>query len=389
MKIFVLLSRIPYPLEKGDKLRAFNQIKFLSKNHEIILCALNDDKKANKQNAFRFLQPYCRSVTFIDLSKINRAINIIKALLTDKPLQVGYFYSRKAHKKITNIIKEHFPDHLYCQLARTAEYIKNQNIPKTLDYQDVFSKGVERRIHTSPFYFKPFLKLEYKRLLKYENHIFDKFDNKTIISIPDRNLIPHPEKEKIAIILNGVDTVFYKPIKREKEYELVFTGNMGYPPNVNSVIYLTEKILPIVREKMPEIKIMFAGASPDPKVKAVNSENIKVTGWVDDIRECYAKAKIFIAPMQIGTGLQNKLLEAMAMKIPCISSPLANNALKAKDGKEIIIGNSPEEYAEKIIYFLEHKNEAETIAENGYNFVHKNYNWENATQKLEKLMFEK
>ena len=133
-----------------------------------------------------------------------------------------------------------------------------------------------------------------------------------------------------------MDTEFYKPVKRKKEYDLVFTGNMGYPPNVNSVIFLTEKILPVVRKKMPDIKIMFAGASPDPKVKAVNSENIKVTGWVDDIRNYYAKAKIFIAPMQIGTGLQNKLLEAMAMKIPCISSPLANNALEAEDGKEII-----------------------------------------------------
>jgi len=386
MKIFVLLSRIPYPLEKGDKLRAFNQIKFLSKNHEIILCALNDSK-VNKQDAFQSLQPYCRSVTFIDLSKVNRVLNICKAYFTSKPLQIGYFYSRKAHKKISAIINEHKPDHLYCQLVRTAEYIKNQNIPKTIDYQDVFSKGVERRIKSSPFYLKPFLKLEYKRLLKYENYIFDKFDNKTIISIPDRNLIPHPEKEKIEIILNGVDTDYFKPMKREKEYDLVFTGNMGYPPNINSVIFLTEKILPIVRKKMPNIKVMFAGASPNPKVKAVKSKNIKVTGWVDDIRECYAKAKIFIAPMQIGTGLQNKLLEAMAMKIPCISSPLANNALKAKDGEEIIIGDSPEKYAEKIIYFLENYNEAEKIAENGFSFVHKNYNWENATMKLEKLMF--
>ena len=386
MKIFVLLSRIPYPLEKGDKLRAFNQIKFLSKNHEIILCALNDSK-VNKQDAFQSLQPYCRSVTFIDLPKVNRALSICKAYFTSKPLQIGYFYSRKAHKKISAIINEHKPDHLYCQLVRTAEYIKNQNIPKTIDYQDVFSKGVERRIKSSPFYLKPFLKLEYKRLLKYENYIFDKFDNKTIISIPDRNLIPHPEKEKIAIILNGVDTDYFKPMKREKEYDLVFTGNMGYPPNVNSVIFLTEKILPIVRKKMPNIKVMFAGASPDQKVKTVKSKNIKVTGWVDDIRECYAKAKIFIAPMQIGTGLQNKLLEAMAMKIPCISSPLANNALKAKDGEEIIIGDSPEKYAEKIIYFLENYNEAEKIAENGFSFVHKNYNWENATMKLEKLMF--
>ncbi len=385
MKIFILLTRIPYPLEKGDKLRAFNHIKYLSKNNEITLFALNDSK-VNKEKAFQALQPYCRSINFFDLSKFSILFNVLLAFFNGKPLQTGYFFSRRAKKRINKIISVTKPDHIFCQLVRVAEYVKNQNIPKTLDYQDVFSKGVERRIHPASFYLKPILKLEYKRLLKYENKIFDYFDNKTIISEPDRELIPHSEKDKIVIVMNGVDTDFFKPIDRKKEYDIVFTGNMGYPPNVNGVEFLVKQILPIVRKNKPEIKALIAGANPDRKVIAVKSKNIHVTGWVEDIREYYAKARIFIAPMQIGTGLQNKLLEAMAMKIPCISSHLANNALNAKSGKEIKIGNSAEEYAQHIIYLLDNKDKADEIALNGYNFVLNNYNWEKATEKLEELM---
>ena len=304
-------------------------------------------------------------------------------------MQVGYFYSSKANKKIHQLVAEIKPDHIFCQLIRVAEYAKDIDIPKTLDYQDVLSKGVERRLKKSRFYWRPILKLEYKRLLKYENKVFSWFDNKTIISIPDRDFIPHPEKEKIEIIINGVDTEFFKPIPIEKEYDLVFIGNMGYPPNVNASEYLVKEILPIVRQTKPNIKVVLAGATPHPSVLALKGNNVHVTGWVEDIRECYAKARIFIAPMQIGTGLQNKLLEAMAMKIPSITSPLANYALEAKNGKEILIGNSPQEYANLIIQLLDDAHLNETIAKNGNLFVYKNYDWDAATEKLENLIIEK
>ena len=234
MKIFVILSRIPYPLEKGDKLRAFNQIKELSKNNEIILFALND-ARIDKQKAFQALQPYCKSINFFDRSWFCRLFNMGLAFLKGKPFQVGYFYSSRAKRKINQLISEYQPDHIFCQLARVAEYASDLNIPKTIDYQDVFSKGVERRSHNANFILKPLFRMEYHRLLKYEREIFDIFDIKTIISIPDRDLIDHPEKEKIEIVLNGVDTDFFKPMAIQKEYDVVFIGNMAYPPNINAV----------------------------------------------------------------------------------------------------------------------------------------------------------
>ena len=384
MKIFVLLPRFPYPLEKGDKLRAYNQVKYLSKNHEIHLCALSDINI--DPDHVKAVESFCKSVHIARLSRISIYINLLLSFISGKPLQVGYFYSRKANRKIHQLIAEIQPDHIFCQLIRVAEYMKGIDIPKTLDYQDIFSKGVERRIKNSAFYWKPVLKLEYKRLLKYEYEVFSWFNNKTIISKPDRDLIPHPERDKIEIVINGVDTEYFKPMNIEKEYDLVFIGNMGYPPNVNASEYLVKEILPVLQQSKPNIKVVLAGATPHPSVLALKSKNVHVTGWVEDIRECYAKAKIFIAPMQIGTGLQNKLLEAMAMKIPSITSPLANFALEAQDGKEILVGNSPKEYTDLIIQLLDDADLNETISNNGYLFVHKNYVWDAATEKLENLI---
>ena len=384
MKILVLLPRVPYPLEKGDKLRAYNHIRFLAKSNEIILCAINDTQV--HPDAVKHLQQFCTSIHIFNISKFSIAVNLLKAFFKGIPFQTGYFYNAKAQEKLDRIIAGEKPDHIFCQLVRVAEYMKNQPIPKTIDYQDVFSKGVQRRVDKAPFYLRPVYRSEYKRLLKYEHHVFEIFDHKTIISRPDRDLIPHPEKDKIHIIPNGVDTDFFKPIEREKDFEIVFIGNMAYPPNVNAAEFLATKILPIVQKSEPGARLLLAGATPDKKVLALQSGSVTVTGWMDDIRDGYARAKTFIAPMQIGTGLQNKLLEAMAMKIPSITSQLANNALCAKDGKEILVGNTPEEYANHILKLLNEPSFALEIGEAGYQFVINNYNWESATAELEKVM---
>jgi sugar transferase (PEP-CTERM/EpsH1 system associated) len=387
MKLFILLPRVPYPTEKGDKLRAFNQIRQLSKHHEIILCALNDSVLHEK--AVPVLLKYCKSVYIIPISKSTIVASLIRTIFTDKPLQVGYFYNKSTARKIKELINYHKPDHIYCQLIRVAEYVRDFTIPKTLDYQDVFSKGVERRLETSPSYIRPFLRMEHKRLLKYEHDIFSEFDNKIIISIPDRDQIPHPEREKIVVVPNGVDTEFFKPVESEKEFDLVFTGNMGYPPNINAAEFLVLKILPIVLKRDPEISLLIAGANPHLRVSVLKSSNVDVTGWVSDMRDCYAAARIFIAPMQIGTGLQNKLLEAMAMQVPCITSPLANQALQAKENEEILIATTAEEYADHILMLLANPDKSRIIAMNGYNYVLRNYSWEKETAKIEELITKK
>ena len=386
MRIFVLLPRIPYPLEKGDKLRAYHQIKQLSKDNEIVLCALNDNGKVDEQQAFQALQPYCHSINFIRLSKPRILLGLLRAFFKGLPMQCGYFYNRKAAKKVDALIAKHQPDILFVQLLRVAEYIRHQDLPKAIDYQDVFSYGMKRRRDIANALVKPVYNMEYQRLCRYEAAIFDDFNIKTIISEPDRDLIPHPKKNEILIIPNGVDHDYFKPQRREKRFDIVFTGNMSYAPNVNAVEYLANEILPIVWKTLPNATMYIAGANPDPKVKKAANDRIIVSGWLDDIRDAYAQSRVFIAPMRIGTGLQNKLLEAMSMGLPAITTPLANGSLGAQAGKEILVGSNAEALAQHLITLLTDEEKATQIAQSGYDFTNRVYDWGKSTAILESAM---
>jgi sugar transferase (PEP-CTERM/EpsH1 system associated) len=382
VRIFVLLSRIPWPLEKGDKLRAFNQVKQLAAIHEIILCALNTDPKSDKQLAFKALQPYCRSVNFIDLPFTGIALNLIKAWFTGKPMQSGYFYNFGAQRKINKLINEYKPDLIYGQLLRVAEYIRFHKQPKAIDYQDVFSMGIKRRYEIANVFLKPFFRAEYLRLKRYEREIFDDFDIKTIISEPDRQHIDHPDRDQILIVPNGVDHDYFKPMEALKKFDLVFTGNMAYAPNVNAAQFLAKEIMPLVWQKLPDTRLLLAGATPDKSVRDLASDHITISGWLDDIRVAYAESRVFIAPMRIGTGLQNKLLEAMSMKIPCVTTFLANNALNGTPDRDLLVGETATELANAVIELLTNKTKASEMADSGFQFVNTHYDWKAATEKL-------
>lgn len=376
MKVLVLLSRIPWPLEKGDKLRAFHHIKVISQKHEVILVCLTDSTP--HPEAIDNLSPYCEEIHFIKLSKLGIIWNLATSVFNDKPFQVNYFYQNKAQKKVNRIIEKHMPRHLFVQLVRTAEYVKKYHvIDSTFDYMDAFSMGAERRIKKAIPGIKTLLVMEANRLKKYENYVFNQFTNTTIISETDRNLIEHPDNSEIVILPNGVDfDRFKKNPAIKKEYDLVFTGNMSYPPNIKAAHFLANEIIPLLVKKYPDIKLAIAGTNPHPSVKRLASKNIIITGWMDHITDAYNKAKIFIAPMQIGTGMQNKILEAMAMEIPCITSQLAGNAIKATHEQNILIGDQPTDYVKFISQLINDQKFADKIASNALNFVQSNYNWE-------------
>ena len=383
MKIFYLVSRVPYPLDKGDKLRAYHQLIELSKEHEIYLCCLDDNN--TEQNHIDHLREICAEVYVFKLSKIQIGLNLFGALFSSKPFQVHYFYQRSIHRSIKRLLKEIQPEHIFAQLIRTTEYVKDEHdVPKTLDYMDVFSKGIERRIKSAKF--KSIFKSEAQRLVKYEHLIFDYFELKTIISEQDKNLIYHKDRNEIVVVPNGIDLEKYQPRATKKEYDLIFVGNMSYAPNIDTAVRLVNDILPKLLEFNPDLTLTIAGASPSKEVLALQGPNVNVSGWIDDICDAYAKGTVFTAPLRIGTGLQNKLLEAMAMGIPSITSDLANNALKAKEGQEIFIGLNDDDYVQKIIHLLENKEEREELAEAGRNYVSTNFSWKSSGQQLNQLI---
>jgi sugar transferase (PEP-CTERM/EpsH1 system associated) len=387
MKLLVLLSRVPYPLEKGDKLRAYHLISRLAKNHEVYLFCLSDTPTDPAHIAH--LDQFCAHIEVVRIERWRIVLKLFTAIFSRLPFQVAYFHHRKAQKRIDEAIRSFKPDHIFCQLVRTTEYVRHQHLlPKTLDYMDTLSKGMERRTENVVFYLRPLFRAETRRLIRYENLMFDLFDHAVIISAQDRDYIYHPLRGRMTVVPNGVDTAHFTPQRLDPHYDLLFTGNMNYPPNIDSVLFLVQKVLPIVRRSKPETSLLISGVDPSPAVRdlARTDARIEVTGWVRDIRSSYAAARIFVAPMQIGTGLQNKLLEAMAMRMPCITSTLANNAVGAVPGESILIGNTPEDYAAHILRLLDDPAERERLAESGSTFVHEHFDWDRAADALDGMI---
>ena len=333
------------------------------------------------------IRPFCKEIHVVKLSFLSKCWNLIRAFFRGIPFQCGYFYKKEAQKDIQELVNRVHPDRIYCQLIRTTEYVKHLPVKKILDYQDVLSKGMQRRYEMGKWFEKPFFRCEYRRLARYERRIFDYFDEKVIITEVDRELIPHSENEHIHVIANGVDFEKYTGSSCEKEFDLIFAGNMGYAPNIEAAEYLCHEVLPLLLEERPNLKLAICGANPSQRVLNLHNRNVTVTGWVDEMAEYYAKSRIFIAPMHLGTGLQNKLLEAMSMKLPCVTSPLAGKPLKGvENGKEIIICHTTTGYVEAVQHLLENEESYLEIAENGYQFVKRNYNWESINQKLEEII---
>lgn len=310
----------------------------LHHEHEIHLFSLTEAEPSDA--SLEAISQVTKSFRWYKMNPVKRALRLILAAFSTRPFQSHWFYQRKADRQLHEWMKELKPDVIYCQLIRMAEYVRNDHhTPRVLDYMDALSAGMKRRSNLCPFWYRWIYRLEAQRLAHYESVIFDYFDGQTIISAADRKLIAHPGRKSIAVIPNGVDSVFFKSnelVMQTKPYNLpeeniqnhfviLFTGNMSYPPNVDAAKRIVNEILP--RIEMPGVRVLIAGTKPTAEVLKLANKTVTVTGWIPDLREAYEQADVFVAPLRIGTGQQNKILEAMSMSLPCITSTHVMNGL--------------------------------------------------------------
>jgi len=266
MKILVLLSRFPFPLEKGDKLRAFHQVKHLHSSHEVILCCLTN--RTPKAGELKKVESICSELHLFKLNRATQILRLAYATVSSKPYQVHFFFQNRIAKKLKKLVQESKPDHIYAQLVRTTEYVKHlHEVPKTLDYMDALNKNYSRRLEELAGIKKWLTREEAKRLVAYENLIFDYFEHHSIISEQDKLLIYHEKRDKIKIVPNGVDMEYFKFKEvSSTTIDLLFTGNMGYVPNESAALFLIEQVLPQIHETHPEVTLTIAGANPSQKL---------------------------------------------------------------------------------------------------------------------------
>ncbi len=385
MTILVLLPRFPYPLDKGDKLRAYHQIVELAKRHEVYLFALSHQPVAHDD--YDHLHTLCTAVDFCRIRWWESAWGVLKAFLCGKPLQLGYWTSHRARRAYTRWERQVQPDVVYCQMVRTMPTVMGSSYRKVLDFQDALSLNTRRRMEHSHGLLRLILNYEYKALQRTEQQALSLFDATTVISAIDRDAI----SPSVQLVPNGVDTDYFQVLPTAHyplptDYTIVFTGNMSYAPNVDAACWLVKEIMPLVWKKQPHgINVLIAGADPKPAVRALAGPKVTVSGRLPDIREAYASARIFIAPMRIGSGMQNKLLEAMSMGLPCITTTIAAKPLGATPWEHLLVGDNADELADLILK-LTLDELHNTIADSGHRFVVEHYSWPAAVAPLEEII---
>lgn len=280
-----------------------------------------------------------------------------------------------AMKVLREFVSAVSPTYVFCHLIRMAEYARGISGIRAIDYMDAFSTGMHRYAEQCPSLIKPFARIEASRLDTYEAKVFPWFQAHFIISEQDRNLIPHPNRNQIQVVRNGIDTEYFHPVEQAKSFDLLFNGHMSYPPNIASAKFSATQILPELKKNRPGATLLIAGANPGREILSLQGNGITVKGWMDDIREAFGSSRILVAPMLISIGLQNKILQAMAMRIPCVISSLANNALEAKPGAEVLVADTPEQYVQQIEALLSNHELYQQVSEAGYHYVLQRFNW--------------
>lgn len=385
-KILVILPRFPFPLDKGDKLRAFEQILFLSKKNEIYLFALSDTpiQELHKQK----VTSICKEVQSFELDKFGIYTRLILNIFKKTPYQTAWHHSYKAERLLLEFYQRVKPDIIYYQLIRTANYLPEVSKHlKVLDYMDPMGKNLELRMKKEKPFMRFLLKLEANRVRKFEKQTAKDFRATTIISARDKGYLSLPQETNVHIVPNGIDLDMYTSYETEKLFDLIFVGALQYKPNIEACLFLLKEILPLCKKQFPKITSAIVGNNPDEKIKKFASDTITITGWVDDTVIYYNRSKILVAPMLINTGQQNKILEALACGVPVVTTSMANEAIGALVGHEISIADSPESFAKEIERLLTDESLYHHRKLAGLEFIKKNFSWEKSGELLEKILF--
>lgn len=375
----MVLSRVPWPLEKGDKLRAFHLIEQLSKTHQVRLFCLSD-VPVHPQSEEQ-LSRFCEAVHIHRLSRRSLAKGLFRGLFNSLPFQVNYFYSVAAQREFNRFLEAAIPDLILAQLVRTAPYTRSYALlTQGIDYMDALGAGMARMAGASPWPLSWLMRTESRRLAAYEKLIYRQFRFHWAIAESDVGAMSLPGP--CAVVRNGVAPHFLSTKAKPVAGTLLFTGNMSYRPNVESARFLAQKVLPLVRSQEPNARLVLAGANPSSVVRALQSEFVEVAGWVEHLNEVYAMAEVMVAPMLVNSGLQNKLLEAMACGVPCVTTTLANHSLGATHGQHLLVADGPQAVADACLLLMRDEALRLRLATAGRAFVEERFSWQNEAQKL-------
>jgi sugar transferase (PEP-CTERM/EpsH1 system associated) len=384
------------PQDTGGKIRSFNLLRELARNHDVTLFTFYGK---HGQDAHSQLKRYFSSVACvpIDLPEprgFGEAVDYTKNLFSFQPYTMAKYCRPVVAKALRELLAQHEFDIIVCDFLFSADAIPwDCPAPKVL-----FTHNVEEQIWrrhcqvTHNPIWKAVSWREYQTMRKAERHYVNLADHVLAVSETDRKYFAnYADAAKITVIPTGVDVDYFQPSAQEQNpSRLVFTGSMDWLPNEDAIEYYAQSILPILRREIPQVELCVVGRKPTQRLQALAARNpgIVVTGEVDDIRPHVHGSSVYVVPLRIGGGTRIKIFEAMAMGKAVVSTPIGAEGLPVQHDKNIVLAESPAEFAGQVTRFLKDRNERERIGKAARELVEQNYSWRSVAVAFE-LVFDK
>jgi sugar transferase (PEP-CTERM/EpsH1 system associated) len=343
--LLLLVHRIPYPPNKGDKIRSWHLLKHLAQRYRVHLATFVDDP--DDWQHVPAVQAVCASSHFAPLAPRGARLRSLGAVLRNRSLSYDYYRDAVLRDWVDGTMRRHGIGRIVVFSSPMAQYAEAwPQARRIVDFCDVDSDKWRQYAERKPWPASMVFSYEAARLLRYERHVAATFDASLFVSAPEAELFRGLAPESAARtgwFSNGVDTAFFAPGAYAKPYAagekvLVFCGAMDYWPNIEAVQWFAAAVLPALRERDPSVRFAIVGARPAPEVQALAGQaGITVTGTVPDVRPYVAHAALSVAPLRVARGIQNKVLEAMAMAKPVLVTPQALEGIEAEAGRELLL----------------------------------------------------
>lgn len=384
MRILCLTSRLPYPPDRGDRLRAFHFIEHLAQEHELTLVSFIASE-AERAHVSR-LRAYCQEVHVLPMSSRRSAISVAVNIWRQEPLQALYYQLGAMRRTIDNLVATRGFDAAYVHLFRMAPYVaRHSQLYRIVDLTDVISNEIGLSLPYRSTVSRLIYRLEKGRIARYEQWVAQEFDETWLISEADRRaLMSSCPDANIQVVPNGVDLDGFHPTGRPyAPNSLIFVGHLRVLHNMDAATFLAQDVLPLVRNHIPSCTLSIVGADPAPQIQQLgDSEAITVTGFVEDLNEHLNRAALFVAPLRFAAGIQNKVLEAMAAARPVITTSLVSNGLGAEAGMHLVVADDAQTTAQEIVRLLTNPQLAEQIGRAGRRFVEERYSWNHSLERV-------
>lgn len=391
MKVLLLTQVLPFPPDSGPKIKTLNVIKYLAQQHDITLVSfVRGDQTTDVQE----LRTYCRSIHTVQMVRnpLRDGWALIKSLFSDDPWVMVRDDIREMHQLIARLSNESSYDIVHADQLNMGQYaLRLTGMRKILDTHNalwLLYKRLWQTMKTGPRKF--LLGRDWKLLRRYEARLCQEFDHVLAVSEEDRaaliNAVGQPVD--ITVIPIAIDTDALKPVTRGRDSDhILYMGTMYWPPNIDGVSWFIHEVWPLIRAQRPNLIFDVVGARPPQEFLEFNKldTGIHVTGYVKDTAPYLKKAGLMIVPLRAGGGMRVKILEALALGLPVVSTSLGCEGIALENGQHVLIADTPSEFARAILQLLDNHALADELGRNGRNLIETSYDYRIACSPLDKV----